>query len=60
MKEAENLGIKASNYLADSLCTEVLYSSLAKNVASYRNTGKIADNWSENINKGVKIRKNKR
>ena len=60
IKEAENLGIRASratNYIADSHGTEVVYSSLVENVTSFRNTGKIKENWSESINRDIDKRK---
>ena len=61
-QEAKNLGIKpsrASNYVADSHGTGVMYNTVANNVALFRNTGEIKENWSEDINKSNSKKKNK-
>jgi|GEM_PF-23342 len=60
-KEAESLGIKASrasNYVADSLGTDIMYCTVAANVASFRQTGNLGGNLSEAINKNTN-KKNK-
>jgi len=60
-KEAENLGIKASrsaNYMANPKGTSDMYTVMSENIESFRNTGEIKENWSEDINKNNK--KNKR
>ena len=60
VREAESLGIKssrASNYVADEQGTEVVYSSLAENVASFRAEGQIEEDWSVNVNNDLNGRK---
>jgi len=55
-KEAKNLGIKpsrAANYVADTKGTNVMYSTLAQNIASYRETGNLGDNLSNDINRNT-------
>ncbi len=61
-KEAERLGIRAdraANYVSDSDGTDVMYSSLARNVTSFRNTGELGENWNEDINKDTNRKKRK-
>ena len=62
VKEAESLGIKASrasNYVADSHGTDIMYCTLAENVASYRKTGELGENLSEDITKNTNKKKRK-
>lgn len=61
VKEAGNLGIKlsrATNYVADSDGTKVMYETLNQSVTSFRNTGALDDNWNENINKNNQKKRN--
>lgn len=61
-KEAENLGIKSSraaNYVADARGTDVMYCTIAQNIASFRQTGELGENLSEDINKNANRKKRK-
>lgn len=61
-KEAESLGIKASrasNYVADLHGTDIMYCTLAANVASFRQTGELGEDLSKDINKNTNKRKRK-
>jgi uncharacterized protein YegL len=49
---AQNFGISsnfASNYTANSIGTQSIYSSLSKSVADYRSVGVVCDNWNDEI-----------
>jgi uncharacterized protein YegL len=61
-KEAESLGIRSSraaNYVADSIGTDVMYCTIAQNIASFRQTGELGENLSEDINKNSNRNKRK-
>jgi len=49
---AQSFGIQgqfASNYTASSAGTDSVYTSLSKNIASYRSVGELSANWNEDI-----------
>ena len=49
---AESFGISgqfASNYSANSIGTDSLYTSLSKNVASYRSVGELSVDWNKDV-----------
>ena len=61
-KEAESLGIKSSraaNYVADDGGTDVMYCTIAQNITSFRQTGELGENLSEDINKNANRKKRK-
>ena len=50
---ARSFGISgqfASNYVANAIGTDVLYSTLSKSVSDFRTVGKINDNWKDSLN----------
>ncbi|MGE5678184.1 MAG: vWA domain-containing protein [Pseudomonadota bacterium] len=62
-KEADSLGIKAnraSNYVADSQGSNLIYGTLASSIASFRCDGVIDDNWNEEIETDIKSRRSRR
>lgn len=52
VSEASSLGINpmfASNYTANSVGTDALYTTLSKTVSNYRSVGEINNNWNVDI-----------
>lgn len=61
VETAEHIGIRrerAANYSAEE-GTEVMYCAMSKNISEYRKTGKVRDNWNEEIEATVKVKKKK-
>ncbi len=61
VETAEHIGIRrerAANYSVEE-GTEVMYCAMSKNISEYRKTGKVSDNWNEEIEATVKVKKKK-
>ena len=61
VETAEHIGIRkerAANYNVEA-GTDVMYCEMSKNISEYRRTGKIRENWNEEIEATVKVRKKK-
>lgn len=59
VETARNIGIRkerAANYDVES-GTKAMYCMMSENIAEYRKTGKVRDNWKEEIEAMVKVKK---
>ena len=61
VETAEHIGIRrerAANYDVEE-GTATMYCAMSKNISEYRKTGKVRDNWNEEIEATVKVKKKK-
>ncbi len=61
VETAEHIGIRrerAANYDVEE-GTTAMYCAMSKNISEYRKTGKVRDNWNEEIEATVKVKKKK-
>ena len=61
VETAEHIGIRkerAANYNVEE-GTDVMYCAMSKNISEYRRTGKVRENWNEEIEATVKVKKKK-